>query len=335
MNELISIVIPVYNVEPYLNKCLESIINQTYNNLEIIIIDDGSTDNSGKICDSYAKIDQRIKVIHKSNEGQSKARNIGIEMAKGNFIGFVDSDDYIKTNMFEILFKNIKEYNADISISNIIHIKGKKRKNIESHQLIDIYDKNEALKQLLQNHITNYIYNKLYRKELWKGIRFPIGKLLEDMDVMYRILEKANKIVCTNETEYYYIWRKNSSIANINKKITNDLKEIVDKRYNYLKKIRPKLINLLNIDKMINVIQYHYNLAYCEEKTEYFFENKYIEDYKFFHNNFKKYKNKILYNQGIRKKLEIILLYHSKKGYYNYTVIKKKTKNFLRRKKNE
>ena len=114
MHELISIVIPVYNVEKYLKQCLDSIINQTYTNLEIILVDDGSTDNSGTICDYYSKIDKRIRVIHKKNEGQSIARNIGIKVSNGKYIGFLDSDDWVEQDMYRFLIENIEKYNADI-----------------------------------------------------------------------------------------------------------------------------------------------------------------------------------------------------------------------------
>ena len=125
-SDLISIIVPVYKVEKYIDECIKSIINQTYTNLEIILIDDGSPDNCGKICDEYAKNDKRIKVIHQKNMGQSVARNVGLEYAKGDYIGFVDSDDYIKNNMFEVLHNNLVSYNADISICNIIKVKNNK-----------------------------------------------------------------------------------------------------------------------------------------------------------------------------------------------------------------
>ena len=115
-NNLISIIVPIYNVEKYLKKCIDSIINQTYKNLEIILVDDGSPDNCGKICDEYAKKDNRIKVIHKENGGVSSARNVGVENATGEYIGFVDSDDYIEKDMYEVLINNLKKENADISI---------------------------------------------------------------------------------------------------------------------------------------------------------------------------------------------------------------------------
>ena len=116
MKELISIIVPVYNVEQYLDDCLISIINQTYKNIEIILIDDGSTDKSGKICDEYAKKDSRIIVIHKENGGVSSARNAGLRIAKGAYIGFVDPDDWIAEDMYEVLYSNAKKYDADVSV---------------------------------------------------------------------------------------------------------------------------------------------------------------------------------------------------------------------------
>ena len=330
MNEVISVIVPVYNVENYIEKCIKSILNQTYSNLEIILIDDGSKDSSGKICDKYAKIDNRIKVIHKKNEGQSIARNVGLKIAKGKFIGFVDSDDYIDDNMFEKLYKAIIDNKADISVCDIMHIKGKKNIKLEEHKLLEVYDRIGAIKQLLCNYITNYVYNKLYKREIWSKIKFPKGKLMEDMDVMYRLFEKANKIVCTNEAKYYYVWRNNSSIAKIDKNITCNLKDIVNRRYEYLKSNEPELIDLLNIDKMINIIQYHYNLSYAEEREEYF-SKEYSKEYNFFLKNFKKYKDKILSEGNFRKKLEIIMLFKNRKIYYDYTIMKKKMKKIFKR----
>lgn len=325
MEELISVIIPVYKVEKYINKCIDSIINQTYKNLEIILIDDGSPDNCAKICDEYAKLDERIKVIHKKNGGQSEARNIGLDIAQGKYIGFVDSDDYIKNDMFEVLYRNLIEFNADISITNIIEIK-KRQEVIEKYNDIEIYDKTNIIPMLLNNHITNYLYNKLYKKELWKDIRLPVGRILEDMDVMYRILERADRVVCTNRSAYYYLIREDSSISKINIKLTNDLKEAVNKRYEYLKERRPELLDILIPLRLYNIMQYHDNLAICKEYNIYNNE-EYDKEYFFYKEHFKKYKKELYREKNIRKKLEMYLLYRNKTIFYYYCIIKNKIKN--------
>lgn len=328
MEELISVIIPVYKVEKYIKKCVDSIINQTYKNLEIILIDDGSPDNCGKICDEYAKLDERIKVVHKKNGGQAEARNIGLDIANGKYIGFVDSDDYIENNMFEILYRNLIEYDADISITNTIEIK-KIQVAIEKYNDIEIYDKTNIMRMLLNNHITNYLYNKLYKKELWKDIRMPTGRILEDMDVMYRILECANKVVCTNRSAYYYLIRDDSSISKINIKVTNDLKEAVNKRYKYLKEKMPELLDILIPLRLYNIMQYHDNLAVCKEYDIYNSE-EYDEEYSFYKEYFKRYKKEIYKGKIIRKKLEMYLLYRNKTIFYYYCIIKNKIKIFYK-----
>ena len=158
--DLISIVIPVYKVEKYLEKCIESVLKQTYTNLQIILVDDGSPDNCGKICDEYAKRDSRIDVIHKVNGGLSEARNVGISKAKGRYIGFVDSDDYIKENMYEILLNLIKEYNADASICNLYDVIEGKEYIRNKNNGIQEYSRLDILKEvLLDKNIQSYAWN--------------------------------------------------------------------------------------------------------------------------------------------------------------------------------
>ena len=164
-NDLISIIIPVYKVEKYLEKCIESVLKQTYTNLQIILVDDGSPDNCGKICDEYAKKDSRIEVIHKINGGLSDARNVGINRANGRYIGFVDSDDYIKEDMYEKLINLIKEYNADVSICNLYDVFDGKEYVRNKDNGIHEYSRIDILKEiLLDKNIQSYAWNKLYKK---------------------------------------------------------------------------------------------------------------------------------------------------------------------------
>ena len=168
---MVSVIIPVYNVEKYLENCLNSIINQTYKDIEIILIDDGSTDSSGDICDVYAAKDQRIKVIHKENGGVSSARNIGLSLATGEYIGFVDSDDYIHKDYFEILLRGISKINCDLSICSMKTFEGYSNINDEMLQFTEddfqIFDKDQTFGELLNNKkIYGYLWNKLFKKEL-------------------------------------------------------------------------------------------------------------------------------------------------------------------------
>ena len=211
MEDLITVVVPVYNVEEYLDKCIESIINQTYKNLEIILVDDGSPDKSGAICDEYAKQDSRIKVIHKENGGLSDARNVGIKRAAGKYITFVDSDDYISLDYVEYLYNLIRKYNVNLSICNIKTVW--KNTKIEEMQEKEnkLLSSKEALENFLfQKGIEISAYGKLYLKELWENHEFPFGKAYEDTAVIYKVIEEAKEVAYGNKECYYYIARVGS-----------------------------------------------------------------------------------------------------------------------------
>ena len=234
---LISIIIPVYKVEKYLEKCIQSVINQTYENLQIILVDDGSPDNCGKICDEYAKKDHRIEVIHKSNGGLSDARNKGLEIAKGEYIGFVDSDDYIEADMYEVLYNLLKQYNADVSICNFYTVSQGKISIKNADNGINEYNRIEILKEiLLDKNIQSYAWNKLYKKELFDEIKYPIGKKYEDIGTTFYLLEKCNKVVVTGKSEYYYINRQDSIVNNVTESTITDYIELIMQRYDYIEK---------------------------------------------------------------------------------------------------
>ena len=232
---LISIIIPVYKVEKYLEKCIQSVINQTYENLQIILVDDGSPDNCGKICDEYAKKDHRIEVIHKSNGGLSDARNKGLEIAKGEYIGFVDSDDYIEADMYEVLYNLLKQYNADVSICNFYTVSQEKIAIKNADNGIKEYNRIEILKEiLLDNNIQSYAWNKLYKRELFGEIKYPVGKKYEDIGTTFYLLEKCNKVVVTGKPEYYYINRQDSIVNNVTETTITDYIELIMQRYDYI-----------------------------------------------------------------------------------------------------
>lgn len=234
---LISIIIPVYKVEKYLEKCIQSVINQTYENLQIILVDDGSPDNCGKICDEYAKKDHRIEVIHKSNGGLSDARNKGLEIAKGEYIGFVDSDDYIEADMYEVLYNLLKQYNADVSICNFYTVSQGKISIKNADNGINEYNRIEILKEiLLDKNIQSYAWNKLYKKELFDEIKYPIEKKYEDIGTTFYLLEKCNKVVVTGKSEYYYINRQDSIVNNVTESTITDYIELIMQRYDYIEK---------------------------------------------------------------------------------------------------
>ncbi|WMJ89809.1 glycosyltransferase [Anaerocolumna sp. MB42-C2] len=206
----ISVIIPVYMVENYIDECINSVINQTYTNLEIILIDDGSKDRCGEICDEYAIKDSRIKVIHQSNGGLSKARNAGIDIATGDYIGFVDSDDYIEEDMFEFLLQLAISNNADISICGTYN----KDLHLSSTYKEYCYTPKEAIKTMLaEKKFNTSAWDKLYKRELFTEIRYPEGKIYEDLATTYKLFHKASKIIYNSKPKYYY--RMNSeSIMN-------------------------------------------------------------------------------------------------------------------------
>ena len=213
MNDKISVIVPVYNVENYLSKCVESILAQTYKNIEIILVDDGSTDNSGKICDIFSQQDDRIKVIHKKNGGVSDARNMALDVATGNYLSFVDGDDFIAEDMLEVLYLNMLQNEAQVAVCHIIHSEDLNYKFENKSNKVTIYDRCEAIKAIYTD--TNfwcYPCNKMYKKSLFDGIRFPTGKVYEDSFTTYKLLWKCDKVAYT-ERELYFYYKRPGSIT--------------------------------------------------------------------------------------------------------------------------
>ena len=261
LDEKISVIIPVYNVERYIEYCLESVINQTYKNLQIILIDDGSTDKSGEICDKYALLDNRIEVIHKENAGLADARNKGLEKAKGKYIAFLDSDDYIYPTFYKSLYKLTKEYAADIGECEFLRInieEKEKAKEIiekvnENKSIIERVCTNiEALKLLYGPRLNPYlkkvvVWNKIYKKELFKNIRFPVGKLHEDEYTTFKILYSAKKIITTNRVLHGYMQTKNSIMRQeIKQKRIDDNLDAYIKSSEYFRDLNETEIEMLS-----------------------------------------------------------------------------------------
>lgn len=214
MNDLISVIIPVYNVEKYLEKCIKSVINQTYTNLEIILVDDGSTDNSGNFCDIYAKKDSRIVVLHKQNGGLSDARNNGIEIATGQFITFVDGDDYVDHMIISQLYESIKKYDCEIATCRyrcIWENTEEQNISIEPETISLPLDAETALKNMLyQKYTTNSAWCKLYDLKLFSNIRYPVGHNYEDLGTTYKLFAKSDRVVLNNFVGYFYLQRDKS-----------------------------------------------------------------------------------------------------------------------------
>lgn len=239
----ISVIVPVYNVENYINRCIDSIINQTFTDLEIILINDGSLDNSGKICDEYLEIDERIKVVHKENGGLSSARNSGLELATGEFIGFVDSDDYIKNDMYEQLLVACNINSADISMCGRYNVSEIGELNqLFSLDRQEIWSSKVAIENLLTwNNIDSSVCDKLFYHKLFDHIRFPLGKYNEDIFVMVKILFEANKIVHIGLSKYYYYHRSNSITTEKFSEKKLDLLEASSQVVNFVEEYYPEI----------------------------------------------------------------------------------------------
>ena len=239
---LISVIVPIYNVEKYLRACIDSIIVQTYQNLEIILVDDGSPDGCGVICDEYKEKDPRIIVIHQKNKGLSGARNAGIDIAHGQYIGFIDSDDTIEPQMYEILLNNMQRNDARMSICGrkIVDEAGNitEPRYIRKNQLV--LDGKSAIVEM-NSHMSFDMSacDKLYDITLWEDIRYPEGKLSEDFFVIYRLLDKSQKIVWTPEAFYRYFQRNNSISRNT--VIKQDFIEASEEQMHYIQKKYPDI----------------------------------------------------------------------------------------------
>ena len=205
---MITVIVPVYKVEPYLRQCIESILNQTYTEIEILLINDGSPDDCGKICEEYACLYDRVRAFHIENRGLSAARNYGLQQARGAFIGFVDSDDWIEPGMFQNMLHKMEKAGADICVCGYWEENGA---TSILHQFADVsYTTSEALDALLAEKINNNVWNKLYRRELFRNICFPDGKNYEDIAVMHNLLYSAGRVAVIPAPEYHYRVRQES-----------------------------------------------------------------------------------------------------------------------------
>lgn len=247
--ELISVIVPVYNAEQYLDQCIESIVNQTYGNLEIILIDDGSPDSSARICDEWRTKDNRIKVIHKENGGAGQTRNIGIGAARGEWISFIDSDDYISEKFYSFLMCNASEDIDVIECDYLICHAEKKCFDDDSLSEVKTYESKGALYDHIKgNCFKQVIWNKIYRSTVIKDIKFPEGKMIDDEFWTYKVLGKAHKLVTLKSKLYAYrqqeqsVMHKNFSLERL------QALEAKRERLEYIKQEFPDLESIAKID---------------------------------------------------------------------------------------
>lgn len=211
---LVSIVVPIYKVEPYIYKCVDSLLRQKYSNIEIILVDDDSPDNCPRICDDYASKDTRVKVIHKKNGGLSDARNSGLETAAGEYVAFVDGDDYVSSKYIQSLYDAATQNNADISCCSYLKIYDKRSVRPPKREKLESYTNLEAIRDIFTvNSLCEVMtWNKLYKRSLFidNKIRFPVGKIHEDNFTTYKIFYHAAKVVFIDEPLYHYVQRSDS-----------------------------------------------------------------------------------------------------------------------------
>lgn len=205
---LVSVIIPVYNVRDFLEPCVESVLNQTYENLEVILVDDGSTDGSGELCDVYAKRDTRIVVVHKENGGLSDARNAGLDLAKGGYFAFLDSDDCFSSNAMETMVRDVQATSCDIAVCNMVRLYWDG--SVEPFYCPTTERVAYMGPRRYETLVQPSVCNKLFRAELFDGVRFPKGKLYEDTYVYHILLHRANGVVMTGEKSYWYRSRAES-----------------------------------------------------------------------------------------------------------------------------
>lgn len=307
----VSVVVPIYKVEKYLGRCIESITNQSYTNLEIILVNDGSPDRCGDICEEYALQDSRIKVLHKENGGLSDARNFGMNYVTGEYTVFVDSDDWLELNMIETMIKLVNEYNSDIvqvgfyyTYNNYLLFDDRYYSENDKPIVLDNYS---LMKELVTNEkVKNFAWGKLYKTELIKDIPFKKGVLFEDVFWAHQVMQRVNKYVLSNKPLCYYLQREDSIVATYttrNLDIIEGLKErheFIERYYQSLSDESYKLI--------LRTSLLHYNLLLRnKDKDKEKIHRKNIRNY--IKKNYKKLNKATLEDRELRLKLKLFNVY--------------------------
>lgn len=235
----LSIIVPVYKVEPFLRRCVDSILAQTFTDFELILVDDGSPDGCPVICDHYAQIDDRVKVVHKPNGGISSARNAGLDVAQGEYIGFVDSDDYVSKRMYEVLVRNAEQYCADISAMGYIEVTadGEICKYCSALTKDFVYHRSDFIDHFYPDirwHIMPSVCNKISSRKLFNNYRFPVGSIYEDSFSQLPLYDMCQTIVVSKECRYYYVCSRTDSIMNTAYSVKNlDLLDLGQSQYEF------------------------------------------------------------------------------------------------------
>lgn len=303
---LLTVIVPVYNVEPYLNKCVQSIVNQTYQNIEVILVDDGSTDCSSQMCDEWKKKDNRIQVIHKKNGGLSSARNAGLDIALGDFVSFIDSDDFIEPDMYQTMLSAIFDSGRDIACcGRIVNLYGKREKNEYCTASPKTMSKEEAMIEVLcLRNMDVSACDKIYRMNLFEKIRYPEGKISEDAAVILQILERSNGVIHVAKPFYHYIFRE-GSISKVS---------YTHRKYDAYE----NCVNILSFIKKWHPSLNKYAKIYCAQVCAQLLESMYMsrnlikqykDDFKTYRKGFKDGLFLLLRQRGISNKIKIRLFF--------------------------
>lgn len=242
--DLISVIVPIYNVEKYLDRCVKSIVEQTYDNIEIILVDDGATDNSGVIADLWGTRDERILVYHKKNGGLSDARNYGTKKSKGKYICYIDSDDYVSEKFVECLYKTLINSTADIACVGLQEFTDKIDPKVEDYspEKTEVFGREEAISYLYGSEkYQNYAWNKIYLKDLFDDVEYPMGRKMEDLGTTYLLFDKCNKVSYNPAKLYYYYQREDSILHQVNEQFCIDQYHLSKQRYLYVTDKYPEL----------------------------------------------------------------------------------------------
>ena len=333
MNDKISVIIPVYNVESYLEKCITSIINQTYNNLQIIIVDDGSTDCSGTMCNKFAEIDSRIEVIHRANGGLSSARNEGLRYVTGSILSFIDSDDWIELDFYENMINYMEENSVDIvmcgvkAIRNHVHIENRflyfENNCVIAH--------NQALQMVLQDKIGSQVWCKIYKMQLWDGVQFPGGRLYEDIPTTYKIFARSTTSVgYVAKPMYNYVLRDGSISLTKNPLNRYSIYLGFRERFEYAK------IHFTQCYEDCLILACDHALSVCRD---YYLDSNneilpFIDNINLFLNEYKKdiLKSSLL---NFRRKVLFVVYFSNKKVFRLLLVVKKVINNLKNKKSGE
>ena len=314
---IISIIVPVYNVESYLERCINSILNQTFKNFELILVDDGSTDGCKDICNEYKTKDKRIKVIHKENGGLSSARNAGLDIARGKYIGFVDSDDFINKDMYKTLFNTIQDNNSDMVICDYYKVNEddiNKFRNLKCNcENIKIKNLNnlESIDNLfLTGEKFIFAWNKLYKRDLFSDLRYEQGRIYEDEYLAHRILYKCKKVSVIEVKMYYYVQRKGSLINSPFTVRRFDKVYAIKDRVDFLRE--KKLTNLEDKAEKTFIDYFVWNYFVAYQRLENIESELKILKKMFNRVFFKSLDNKFI---SLKEKLTLVILYLSPKLY--------------------